>query len=114
VGYSRAVRIGHVLEVAGTVAADESGVVAAGNMYEQTRFVLKKIERVLEQAGFALTDVVRTRVFVTDISRWEEAGRAHGEFFGTIKPASSMVEVKGLIHPDYLVEIEATAMKPGS
>jgi enamine deaminase RidA (YjgF/YER057c/UK114 family) len=100
-----------VLEVAGTVAVGDAGLVGKGNLYQQTKFALEKIERVLQQAGFALTDVVRTRVFVTDISRWEEAGRAHGEFFGAIKPASTMLEVSGLIDPEFLVEIEATAIK---
>lgn len=111
VGYSRAVQVGNTLEVAGTVAMGDQGLVGKGNMYEQTRFALQKIEKVLGQAGFSLADVVRTRVFVTDISRWEEAGRAHGEFFGSIKPASSMIEVSRLIDPDFLVEIEATAIK---
>lgn len=111
VGYSRAVQVGNTLEVAGTVAMGDQGLVGKGNMYEQTRFALQKIEKVLGQAGFSLADVVRTRVFVTDISRWEEAGRAHGEFFGNIKPASSMIEVSRLIDPDFLVEIEATAIK---
>lgn len=111
VGYSRAVRVGNTLEVAGTVAVGDQGLVGKGDLYEQTRFVLQKIEKVLQQAGFSLADVVRTRIFVTDITRWEEAGRAHGEFFGTIKPVTSMVEVSGLIDPDYLVEIEVTALK---
>jgi enamine deaminase RidA (YjgF/YER057c/UK114 family) len=111
VGYSRAVRVGNTLEVAGTVAVGDQGLVGKGDLYEQTRFVLQKIEKVLQQAGFSLADVVRTRMFITDITRWEEAGRAHGEFFGTIKPVTSMVEVSGLIDPDYLVEIEVTALK---
>lgn len=111
VGYSRAVQVGNTLEVAGTVATGDNGVVGKGDMYEQTRFALQKIEKVLNQAGFALADVVRTRIFVTDISRWEQAGRAHGEFFGAIKPVTSMVEVSRLIDPDYLVEIEVTALK---
>lgn len=110
-GYSRAVQVGNVLEVAGTVAVGDAGLVGKGSVYEQTKFALNKIEKVLAQAGFALTDVVRTRVFVTDITRWEEAGRAHGEYFGAIKPASSMIEVSGLIDPEFLVEIEATAIK---
>ena len=111
VGYSRAVRIGNQVEVTGTVAVDEAGnVVGPGDAYEQTRFVLDKIEKVLQRAGAKLSDVVRTRIFVTDISRWEEYGRAHGEFFSRIKPCTSMIEVKGLIDPAYLVEIEATAI----
>jgi enamine deaminase RidA (YjgF/YER057c/UK114 family) len=111
VGYSRAVRVGNVVEVAGTTAVDEAGnLVGAGDAYEQARYSLVKIERALQAAGASLEDVVRTRLFVTDISRWEEVGRAHGEFFKTIKPASTMVEVQALIDPNLLVEIEATAI----
>lgn len=111
VGYSRAVRVGDTIEVTGTVAVDDNDtVVGKDDAYEQTRFIIKKIERVLEKAGGTLGDVVRTRMFVTDISRWEEYGRAHGEFFHTIKPCTSMIEVKGLIAPEYLIEIEATAV----
>ena len=111
VGYCRAVQIGNVLEVSGTVAADENGVVGKGDPYAQTKFIINKVEKVLHQAGFSLQNVVRTRMFVTDISRWEEVGKAHGEFFGTIKPATSMVEVSRLIDQDYLVEIEMTAVR---
>jgi enamine deaminase RidA (YjgF/YER057c/UK114 family) len=111
VGYSRAVQIGNQLEISGTVATDDSGVVGKGDFYAQTKFIIQKIEKVLHQAGFTLTDVVRTRMFVTDISHWEEIGKAHGEFFKDIKPATSMVEVSALIDPDYLVEIEVTAVK---
>jgi enamine deaminase RidA (YjgF/YER057c/UK114 family) len=111
VGYSRAVKIGNTIEVTGTVAVDANNeVVGLNDAYAQTRFIIKKIEAVLKGAGASLADVVRTRMFVTDISRWEEYGRAHGEFFGTIKPCTSMIEVKGLIDPDYLIEIEATAV----
>ena len=111
VGYSRAVRVGNTIEVAGTTAVDEQGnVVGLNNAYEQTRFSLGKIEKALTAAGASLKDVVRTRMFVTDISKWEEIGRAHGEFFRTIKPAASMIEVKGLIIPELLVEIEVTAI----
>lgn len=111
VGYSRAVKVGNVVEVTGTVAADNNSRLVGGNdAYEQTKFVIQKIEKVLEQAGASLKDVVRTRIFVTDISRWEEYGRAHGEFFGHIKPCTTMVEVSKLISPEYLVEIEATAI----
>lgn len=111
VGYSRAVRVGNTIEVAGTTAVDENGrVVGAGNPYEQTRYALAKIERALQSAGASLKDVVRTRMFVTDIQQWEQIGRAHGEFFREIKPAATMVEVKALISPDLLVEIEATAI----
>lgn len=111
VGYSRAVQLGDVLEISGTVAADENGVVAKGDHYGQTKFILSKIGKVLSDAGFSFEDVVRTRMFVTDISQWEQIGKAHGEVFHTIKPATSMVEVSRLIDDDYLVEIEVTARK---
>lgn len=111
VGYSRAVRVGNIIEVTGTVAVDENNqLVGKNDAYAQTKFVIEKIERVLKNAGSALKDVVRTRMFVTDISRWEEYGKAHGEFFAEIKPCTTMVEVKGLIAPEYLIEIEATAI----
>ena len=111
VGYSRAVKIGNTVEVTGTVAVDANNeLVGKNDAYAQTRFIIEKIEAVLKRAGASLNDVVRTRMFVTDISRWEEYGRAHGEFFNTIKPCTSMIEVKGLIDPEYLIEIEATAV----
>ena len=111
VGYSRAVKIGNTIEVTGTVAVDEnSKLVGGNNAYEQTKFIIEKIEKVLEKAGGSLKDVVRTRMFVTDISRWEEYGKAHGESFKDIKPCTSMIEIKGLIAPEYLIEIEATAV----
>ena len=111
VGYSRAVKAGNVIEVTGTVAVDENNNLVGGNdAYEQTKFILEKIELVLQKAGASLKDVVRTRMFVTDISRWEEYGKAHGEFFRDIKPCTTMVEVKALIAPEYLIEIEATAI----
>ena len=111
VGYSRAVKVGNVIEITGTVAVDENTNLVGGNdAYEQTKYIIQKIEKVLQQAGASLKDVVRTRMFVTDISRWEEYGKAHGEFFKTIKPCTSMIEVKGLIDPAYLIEIEATAI----
>ena len=111
VGYSRAVRVGNVIEVAGTTAVDENGdVVGLNDPYEQTSFILAKIEKALIQAGATMKDVVRTRMFVTDISRWEEVGRAHGLYFKDIKPAASMIEVKALISPELLVEIEVTAL----
>jgi enamine deaminase RidA (YjgF/YER057c/UK114 family) len=111
VGYSRAVKVGNTIEVTGTVAVDDNNNLVGGNdAYEQTRFVLQKIETVLKKAGASLKDVVRTRMFVTDISRWEEYGRAHGEFFKDIKPCTTMVEVSKLISPEYLIEIEATAI----
>jgi enamine deaminase RidA (YjgF/YER057c/UK114 family) len=111
VGYSRAVRIGNLIEVTGTVATDDQNLlVGKDDAYEQTKFIIGKIEKVLERAGASLSDVIRTRMFVTDISRWEEYGKAHGEFFGSIRPCTSMIEVKGLIEPGYLIEIEATAV----
>lgn len=110
VGYSRAVRIGNVIEVSGTTAVNENGIVGKGDAYEQTKFILSKIETALNQAGAVLEDVIRTRIFITNISKWEEIGKAHGEFFKDIKPATSMVEVRALIEPELLVEIEATAI----
>lgn len=111
VGYSRAVRVGKIIEVAGTTAVDERGEIVGGNdPYAQTKYILQKIEKALVDAGASLKDVTRTRMFVTDISKWEEIGRAHGEFFREIKPAASMIEVKGLISPGLLVEIEVTAV----
>ena len=111
VGYSRAVKVGNIIEVTGTVAADDNSMLVGGNSaYEQTKFIIQKIEKVLTVAGGSLKDVVRTRMFVTHISRWEEYGKAHGEFFASIKPCTSMIEVKGLIAPGYLIEIEATAI----
>lgn len=111
VGYSRAVRVGDTVHVAGTTAVDDDGcVVGVGDPYLQTVFVLRKIEKALRQAGSELNDVVRTRMYVTDITRWEEIGRAHGEFFSDIRPAATMVEVRKLIDPELLVEIEAEAI----
>ncbi|MBM4169400.1 MAG: RidA family protein [Ignavibacteria bacterium] len=111
VGYSRAVRIGNVIEVSGTVAVDENGNVIGGtSAYEQAKFILSKISSYVEKAGGSAKQIIRTRMYVTDILMWEEVGRAHGEFFREIRPATSMVEVSGLISEEYLVEIEATAL----
>ena len=111
VGYSRAVRIGQTIEVTGTVAVDEEqNLVGGDSAYAQTVFILQKIEKILHRAGATLGDVVRTRMFVTDIGRWEEYGRAHGEFFREIRPCTTMVEVSRLIDPAFLIEIEATAI----
>ena len=110
VGYSRAVRIGKTIEVSGTVAIMDNEIVGIGDPYAQTKRILEIINDVLKQAGGHINDVIRTRIYVTDISHWEEIGRAHGEVFGDILPATSMVEVSQLIDPDFLVEIEATAI----
>ena len=111
VGYSRAVRVGNLIFVSGTTASNEDGqTVSVGDAYGQTQFILRKIESALREAGAELTDVVRTRLSVADIDRWEEIGKAHGEFFSTIRPAATMVEVSRLINPDHLVEIEVDAV----
>lgn len=111
VGYSRAVRVGNSVFVSGTTASDETGnTVAVGDAYGQTAFILKKIEGVLKEIGARMSDVVRTRVFVTDIDCWQEIGKAHAEAFGDIRPANSMVEVRRLVNPDHLVEIEVDAV----
>jgi enamine deaminase RidA (YjgF/YER057c/UK114 family) len=110
VGYSRAVRIGNVIEVAGTTAVNGTEVISPGDLYGQCIYIFKKIEKALAETGASLNDVVRTRIYVTDISKWEEAGRAHGDFFREIKPVTTMIEVSRLIDPQLLVEIEVTAI----
>ena len=115
VGYSRAVRIGNRIWVAGTTATDENGnVVGVGDVAAQTSYVLQKIGRALVEAGATFADVVRTRMFVTDISQWEIVGRIHGEIFGSIRPASTMVEVAKLVDPQHLIEIEVDAFLGGN
>ena len=110
-GYSRAVRVGNLVAVAGTTAVDESGaVVGKGSPFEQAKFIFQKIERALIQAGASLQDVVRVRTFITDISRWEEVARAQGDVFADIRPAATLVQVSALVSPDLLVEIEVDAV----
>ena len=109
-GYSRAVRVGNLIEVAGTTAMKNGELVGKGDIYLQTKTILLIIKEAIEGLGGTLEDTVRTRMFVTDIAQWEAVAKAHGEVFAKIKPASTMVEISGLIDPDMLIEIEATAI----
>jgi enamine deaminase RidA (YjgF/YER057c/UK114 family) len=114
VGYSRAVRVGDHVVVSGTTASDETGAVqGVGDVYAQARYIFAKIERALAAVGASLSDVVRVRMFVTDISQWEAVGRAHGEVFGAVLPVSTMVEVSALVDPAHLIEIEVDAIVGG-
>lgn len=110
VGYSRAIRVGNIVEVAGTTAMDNNQVVGLNDAYAQTKFILTKIDKILTKAGCSMQDVVRTRMFVTNIDDWEAIGKAHGEFFRDIKPVATMVEVSRLIKEELLVEIEVSAV----
>ena len=110
VGYSRAVRMGMIVEVAGTTAVDGETIIGIGDPFEQAMFIFDKIEKALLSAGATLNDVIRTRMYVKNIDHWEEIGRAHGEFFSEIKPATTMIEVSRFIHPDMLLEVEVSAV----
>ncbi len=110
-GYSRAVKIGNIIEVSGTVAVDENNcVVGKEDPYRQTKYILQKIEKAIKACGGSMKDVIRTRMYVTHISSWEHYSKAHAEVFKDIKPCTTMVEIHKLISPDYLIEIEATAV----
>lgn len=110
IGYSRAVKIGNVVEISGTTASSDNGIVGKNDLYAQTKFILEKVSGVLKEAGADMQHVIRTRMFLTNISQWEEAARAHGEFFKDIKPVTTMVEVSNLIDVDMLIEIEVSAI----
>ena len=110
-GYSRAVQIGNTIEVSGTTASEDDKVIGVGDVTLQTEYIIKKIEHTLVEAGFSLKDVVRTRIFMTDISLWEEVAKVHSYLFEDVMPACTLIEVSKLIHPDLLIEIEATAIK---
>ena len=110
VGYSRAIRVGNLIEVAGTTSADGHSIEGKGDVYAQAVFIFEKIERILIAAGSSMKDVIRTRMYVTDISKWQDVGKAHALFFKDIKPVATMLEVKKLIDPELLIEIEVTAI----
>ena len=110
IGYARAVKIGNTIEISGTTATVNGEVVGKDDVYLQTKTILEKFEKVLQDLGASMNDVVRTRIFCTDISQWEQIGKAHGEFFSEIKPSTGMYQISKLISEDLLVEIEATAI----
>jgi enamine deaminase RidA (YjgF/YER057c/UK114 family) len=110
-GYSRAVQIGNTIEISGTTATEGSAIIGVDDITLQTEYIIKKIEHTLVEAGFGLEDVIRTRIFITDISMWEEVAKVHAYLFEEVMPACTLVEVSRLIHPDLLIEIEATALK---
>lgn len=114
IGFSRAVRVGNIIAVGGTTAGSSGKPVAIGDPEAQTRVILEIIAKVLQDAGSSVSDVIRTRIFLTDIAHWEAVGKVHGEVFGDIRPASSMLEVSRFINPDWLVEIEADAVVSGA
>jgi enamine deaminase RidA (YjgF/YER057c/UK114 family) len=109
--YSRAVQIGNTIEISGTTATEGSAIIGVEDITLQTEYIIKKIEHTLVEAGFGLEDVIRTRIFITDISMWEEVAKVHAYLFEEVMPACTLVEVSRLIHPDLLIEIEATALK---
>ena len=110
VGYSRVVKVGDLIEISGTTAVNGSEVIAVGDPYEQTKFIIEKFSSVLEEAGSSLKDIVRVRIYVREISHWEKVGKAFSEYFKNIKPAATLIEVNALIEPQLLVEMEATAI----
>ncbi len=110
VGYSRVIRVGNIVEVAGTTAMDGEVLIGKDDVYEQTLFIFKKIEKALLEVGATLKNVIRTRMYVTNIEEWEQVGKAHAHYFSTIKPVATMVQVSKLINADLLVEIEVTAL----
>lgn len=112
VGYSRAVKVGNLIEVSGTTAVDGEKVMGKGDVYKQAVFIFQKIEKVLLEAGSSLKDVIRTRMYVTNIAKWKDVGKAHSLFFKEIKPSTTMIEVSRLINDELLIEIEVTAMIP--
>lgn len=111
IGYNRAIKINNIVEIAGTTAVDESGKTIGSTYYEQTKFVLSKIEKALKIFDLVKSDIIRTRIYVLDIAQWKEVAKAHLEFFGDKRPVNTLIQISGLIQPDLLVEIEAKAFK---